>query len=296
MDKYLHAGVSALVNTTRKLSLPWFFGHSGASILAGFFLLKDNDLDVEVSRAITKYLDQTISADPVIFELSSLNNSLVSVDELLSAISICVNSHSTTGHGVIFGTLALRALVQEPKLLTRQVSEGLVTLLRQCLEDVPNRHYGINNYQSSEVDYSGCKSFSSVKEAAEYSLTVHETVYPDQTIGETFYFLAGDLLHSVTYAHALLELEALGYGEIAHQGLGPLSRHIFLSSRLHKDLYPLVAKRVFDPKQLSFWQRPLAEPHNIKLAYSSMALIANYSPQEKDKVFRNLSKYWAMYH
>ena len=105
----------------------------------------------------------------------------------------CVKAHSTTGHGVIFDTLALRAFTIEPRLLIEKVSNGLVFLLRDCLDDVPNRHYGIAGYHSSDVDYTGIRYFTSAKEAADVSLSVHGAVYADQVIEDTYYFLSGDL-------------------------------------------------------------------------------------------------------
>lgn len=294
-DKYLLAGISALARAKGEFDYPWFFGHSGASVLAGYFLLRDNDLATDVRSVIEEHLDQLISADEALFKAFSFDACQADKQELMQCLSECVRTHSTTGHGVIFGTLALKAFTIEPALLTNEVSDGVVALLRDCLEDVPNRHYGISEYRSPAVDYSGIKLLRSAKEAADYSLTVHDTVYPDQIIENTYYFLAGDLLHCVTYAHALLELEELGYGDIVEAGLEAISRHIYLSSRTHRELEPIKATRAYDPTTLAFWNRSITEPHHIKLAYSSLALTASKSAEERSRVFGDLSKYWASY-
>lgn len=295
MNKYLLAGISALVKTKSRFNYPWFFGHSGASVLAGYFLLRDNDLPDEVRNAIAKHLDQIVAGDDALFSPVSYDSPQADQKEFIQFLSECVRVHSTTGHGVIFGALVLKAVTIEPCLFTKEVSDGVVSLLRDCLDDVPNRHYGIADYHSPDVDYSGIKILTSAKEAAGYSLSVHDVVYPDQTIGNTYYFLAGDLLHSVTYAHALLELEELGYGEIVSEGLDAISRHIFLSSRTHQDLEPIQTVQLYDPRTISFWDRSLSEPHQIKLAYSSLALTTSSTAEERARVFGTLSKYWASY-
>lgn len=295
MNKYLHAGLSALVNTKNKANSPWFFGHSGASVLAGYFLLNDIELSGEVRTAIGNYLDETIARDPQLFELISLGNTSENISEFIGVLSECTKAHSTTGHGVIYGTLALKAITLEPSLFTKEVSDGLIALLQDCLTDIPNRHYGIKDYHSADVDYTGMKTFLSAQEAGSYSLTVHAAVYPDQIIDDTYYFLAGNLLHAVTYAHALIDLEELGYSELVSAGLEPLAQHIHLSSRVIEQLQPIEVSETYDPTEIEFWSRPLNEPHQIKLAYSGLALTRTMSDERRRVVFSDLSKYWATF-
>lgn len=295
MDKYLQSGVSALANTKNKFDRPWFFGHAGASVLAGHFLLKDNEFSKEVRAKITEYLDSILASDPDLFAPADFSLPEASRSEILKCISEVVEVHSTTGHGIIFGALVLKAIAEEPTLFTKEVSEGVIALLRDCTSDVPDRYYGVSNYHSANVDYTGMKTFGSAGKAAEFSLTLHQTIYPDQIIDETYYFLAGNLLHSVTYAHALLQLEELGFGDLVAKGLDPLAKHMFLSARPHPSLEPLVTTHTYDPTEIEFWERSLNEPHQIKLAYSALALTRSFSDKEKKNVYRDLSTYWTYF-
>ncbi|MEM8498123.1 MAG: hypothetical protein AAF542_08875 [Pseudomonadota bacterium] len=295
MHNYLEAGITALANTKLKYNYPWFFAHAGAAVLSGAFMLQSSTLSASTQRAIASSLDRMINSDPELYVPAAENDARVEKDDLLQALQQCTLTHSTTGHGVIFGTLALKAALLEPALFTQSVSRGLVQLLEDCLIDVPNRHLGIENYRSSSVDYSGAKTFNSTREAANYSLSVHTRVYPDQSIDDTFYFLAGNLLHCVTYAHALLELDNLGYSKLANSGLDVLAQHMFLSAREHPALHTFSASAVLNPEDESFWERKVNEPHQLKLAYSALAIAASYTTEEKKTVFKDLSKYWEMF-
>lgn len=295
MDKILLAGISGLANTKARFKYPWFFAHSGASVLAAYFMLEENNFDPKVEILIRNQISKMVDGDDPIFSSVSTSERTEDINDFLKVLAECAAIHSTTGHGVIFGTLALKAILREPDLLTEYVLHGLIALLRDCMNDVPNRHYGIPDYHAPDVDYSRINRISSIQDVARHSLHVHDAVYPDQMIDDTFYFLAGDLLHCVTYAHALLELDGLGYTTISADGLEPLQEHIFLSSRKHKDLQPFTTNSYVHPLQPSFWEREKTEPHHIKLAYSSLALSKDMSAEERESLFENLSKYWELY-
>jgi len=293
MINYLRAGVSALASVSP--NMPWFFGHTGAEVLAACFLLEEGQLSSEVRALLRNRLNQSIESGPELFSEKHFDDEKCCDDDLLAVLKRAVNTHSTTGHGVIFASLALKAFSLQPGLLTRSVSDGLVSLVSACLEDTPRRHYGIEDYHSESVDYAGMARFDTPREAADYSLGIHSHIYPDQEIDGTFYFLAGDLLHSVTYAHALLELEQLGYEEFAVQGLEALEKHMFLSARKHSDLEPIEVVRQYDPTKLEFWSRELDEPHNTKLAYAAVSLTKKFPASDREKVFDGLSGYWELY-
>lgn len=295
MERYLHAGVSALANSKNKFNHPWFLGHTGAAVIAGYFLLKENDFSEEVKISIESYLNNLIANDDDLFEVVSTDEPQNVTEDFLNTLSDCVKTHSTTGHGVIFGVLLLKAISVEPALFTKEVETGVRALLKDCLQDVANRHYKITDYHAPDVDFTGIKRFESVKVAAKYSLTVHETIYPDQLIDNVYYFLAGDLLHCVTYAHALCELADIGHYEMANSGLNALSEHIFLSSKSHSELEPISTMNTYDPNDLSFWERPITEPHHIKLAYAALSLTKNDPEEHRKSVFTHLSKYWEFY-
>ena len=299
MNKLLLSGVSALVNAKNQFSYPWFFGHFGASVLAASFLLEDNNLEPDVEAAIRSAVDDIVAGDAALFapvSVAGANGAVsVSVDELLETLEQCVAVHSTTGHGVIFGTLGLKAIRKEPGLLTAETVKGLTALIKDCMVDVPNRHYGIADYQSVDVDYSDMRRFDCLQDAAIHSLQIHNRVYADQQIGDSYYFLAGDLLHCVTYAHALIELQAMGYESIARSGLHMLEKHMFLSTRPYSDLRPFTTDRVLNPLSLEFWRRSATEPHHIKLAYSWLALRELVPDEQRPSLMKDLSKYWVLY-
>ncbi len=75
INKYLLAGISALARRKNQFNYPWFFVHSRASVLAGYFMLADNDLSEDVRNAIEVYLDEVIASDKLRFSHVSYDSS-----------------------------------------------------------------------------------------------------------------------------------------------------------------------------------------------------------------------------
>lgn len=206
-EDFLQAGITALAKTTSQYKSRWFMGHLGAQVLAGYFLLNEAQLGDEIERLIGAQLDRVIDAHHDLFTPLGDDGKHSDSQPLLTQLDETVSTLSTAGHGVIYGVLGLKALLRDDSLATEAIVAGLVDLLQSCMSDSGSRYYGCDDYQKAELDLHEVGPFNTIEEAARFSLFEHEVVYPNQKIDGSFYFLAGNKLHDITYAHALYDLE-----------------------------------------------------------------------------------------
>ncbi len=297
---YLKLGIAALANCPQHFPGDWFMGHRGAAILACAFLLIDELIDSEATEAVAgeidrlAHLDRCLIAEQTIFAESSPPATL---EPLITQLSRCLQSLSADGHGVIYGALALRAFSLYPELATEAAVNGIATLLENSQTDNPGRYYGIDDYQTIPLGEIHYRHFNNAEEAAIYSLYQHQVVIPDERIDGKLYFFAGDQLHLITHAQALLELDKLGYSELATRGLDSLRKHFYLLEKRMPptDAKPYQAQTSCNPRKLEFWQRNKQDEHHCKLGYSVLSLLNLAAPEDEAEILAAASKYWQLF-
>ncbi|MEM7019082.1 MAG: hypothetical protein AAF512_17290 [Pseudomonadota bacterium] len=295
-NELLELGVIGLANTNKTYPYLWFHGHKGAAVLAAYFMIQEAGLDNAVNDAVAGFGHKIIAEDSGLFVEDEPDHGTADPGEIMQALEASINALSADGHDVIFSSLALKAFQAHPELATPSRVAGITVLIKACQFDNPKRYYGFEDYRVDSIDYSSVPSFENPKQAATYTLFEHEIVYPDQAIDGQNHFLAGDKLHDVTHAHALLELENIGYQSVAMQGLEALRKQFYLSDTTHipEAIQAFETDLLFDPRTLSFWQRDIIDAHQVKLAYSVLSLLQHVDESQHDAILVDMSKYWAL--
>ncbi len=295
-NNLLEPGITGLANTPNLHPQLWFHGHHGAAVLAAHFMLQDVSLAADVKTAVAAAARQTMEANGPLFTAAEDDAPAVDFAPVAEEIDRHIGTLTADGHDVIFASLALRAFHQQPSLATEARVNGIITLIQQAQNDNPQRYYGYDDYINEPVDYGDVPQFANLQEAVDHALADHEVVYPDQTVHGRHYFLAGNKLHDITHAHALVELQALGYTSTAAKGLDALRKqfHLCDTSRLPSNLQPCTSNELLDPWTLPFWQRGKHDAHQIKLAHAVMSLLQHTAPARRSEILRQVSKYWVL--
>ena len=299
IEQLFRAGLRAMANTPSVFGEHWFMGHTGAAIICGGLLttqvhLPDGILALVQARAQALMDEHAALCDaPVVVAGSS--TAPATVDDIVAELEQLTAELYNSGHGVIFAVLALMVLRRYPQLLEPGLVEGLLVLLRCTNEHDGHRYYGYDDYHRESIPYrDAIPAFVDAAEAAHYSLTEMKTAWADRQIGETVHFFAGDQIHGITHAHALLELERMGMVPLARTGLEQLRKQFFLNRQRDRDCEPYRARGQIDPRAREFWQRPFHNTHQIKLAYALLAVLEHLQMTDAGEVFSDMAKYWEL--
>ena len=151
-------------------------------------------------------------------------------EEIASALSNNIGQLRAIGHNVIFATLALKVLKDEPLLCTYPLVEAIVKLVSQFHGAGPGGPFP--GWRPRELDQllsappPAPREWAEPTELARYalkSLTDVEHVCAGAH--------AGVVGHVLTHADALVELSRLGYTALAHRGRSAYLTHATLVVR-----------------------------------------------------------------
>lgn len=199
-DAYLAKGLTAMARAEG-----WFDAHWGAGILAGYYLLKENPLDEETTRAIRRQMDVVIELrkeqfTPYPEEAADAARTKDILQALRPAMDDGLRAH---GHAVIFASLSVRALRDVPHMAQPAIIDRLCGLSRQIAaikpqKPGPNAKPYADTQAMIEANFNTLARFKSV------------LGHPD--------ILRPNFTHMTTHTEALLNLELMGYGDIARAG------------------------------------------------------------------------------
>jgi hypothetical protein len=171
---------------------------------------------------------------------------------------------------------------------------GVARLHRNAQDPDPDRYYGIPDH--TRVAIEPCALPAVGLDAVQLtlaSLGEFERVHPDLHIEGRRYFFAGEKLHLVTHAHALLWLEALGHDEVARRGLAAHRRQVVLTRHEPPgDTAPL-APASSGPADPGYWGAHGDPWHEIKLAHALSELLPRLPSAERDRAEAHLPMVWA---
>lgn len=273
----------------------WLHGHIGAEILTNTFFIEELNVDEKTKKAIlNRTLDiinsKTAYLSDDLLQLKSVNEDISTIE---NEVEKNINRLSTAGHGVIFGTLILKALQKLNNWLPKEVAIGLIKLLQNTQIDYAERYYDFHDYQNKEIDTSDLPAFKTPDEVAKYCIT-HQEYYESQEIDGKYYHFHGKQIHHITHANALVILDQMGYSKLAYKGLPELTKQIKLGSIIPPNGKIYKTKTFYNPLEVSFWERNVEDEHHFKLAYAVIYLLERYADLDKEKVLQEVSGHWEL--
>ncbi|MED1725282.1 hypothetical protein [Brevibacillus parabrevis] len=293
LDSYLELG---LVGMARAAQEGWFEGHYGAALLAGYYMNQEHDLPRHVIEGIERTCEAFRKLKPEWF--APLNQEEEADPALLDSVIYRLKQNTqqlrTSGHGLALGVLALKALKERPDLIRPSVVSGLVELLKRTKEDRPTRYWGIANYFAIRTEdvASEVAPYDTTDEMAVRTFDELHTVIPGRVIDGQRYHFAGEVVHSVTHAQALTELERFGYGEMVKAGIANHRIQTYLNRQrpefvLEDEVKEPAFAEIFAP---AYWEKTYSDPHALKLPYAALDLLKKLPAEDRAGAERNLCK------
>ena len=286
-DSYLAKGLSAMARADG-----WFDAHWGAGVLAGYYLCTENDLSGQTVAGIKKQLDAVIHLRAAQFaplpQESADETAIAEVPKaLMPAIRGGLRAH---GHAAIFASLSTKALRDAPHMAQPALIDALCGLSRQIARKKPERPEG-------EIASTPYADTQAMIEATFDSLVRFKGLLGRPSIKRP------NFTHMTTHTEALLNLETMGYPDLAKAGHAGHRVHIGAAVPEMASATDVSADRVTledvmskgywnDKRNQERWNRKfdvtgnrngdwIASGHLFKVLYSYHRLIGRIEDPEK---------------
>jgi len=199
-DAYLERGLTAMARAET-----WFDAHWGAGILAGYYLCRDHPLDAVTIAGIRKQMDTVIAVRGKQFApLEDGRAERDLIEEVPTALSPAIEGGLRAhGHAVIFASLATRALRDAPEMARPKIVEPLCGLSRQIAKGRP---------QKPDASAQGYVGTQTMIEATFDSLARFRPLLGHPEVRRP------NFTHMITHTEALMNLELMGYADLARSG------------------------------------------------------------------------------
>ncbi len=306
LKKIVEKGLIGLANAGSLDGGNWFVGHFGAEVLSLAFLLLNKQVEPDAEGLVFKRIDEIFTVQAKFFD-TPINSSTATktksigaspeLNDLESKVQACSSQLYIDGHHTIYGALALKAFNLYPELVKPALIQGLTSLLTVCESAGFDRYYKLPSKALTDKKLIEKYTFTSPLCAAESALEQHHTIYPDGEADGQFYFFSGSRLHLITHAQAILDLQNLGYDDIASNALKAYTQHCICinESKSPTDVQPIKAEAKLDPRKTSFWLRAKSNPHHGKLAYAVLDIFTASPKCQQQLALNDLSTYWSVY-
>lgn len=197
---YLDHGLTAMARAQT-----WFDAHWGAGILAGYYLCRDHPLDADTVTGIRRQMDTVIEVRAEQFKpMLDGDADKQRIDEvpkaLLPAMKGGLRAH---GHAVIFASLSTRALRDAPHMARPGIIDALCGLSRQIAK---------LKSQRPTPSTQGYASTQAMIEATFDSLALFQPLLGHPEVRRP------NFTHMITHTEALMNLEQMGFGDLARAG------------------------------------------------------------------------------
>jgi len=207
-DSYLEKGLTGMARADG-----WFNAHWGAAVLAGYYMCKENRIDEKTNEAIREQLDAVVRSQAEQFAPlppEPADETLIAnvPAALRPAIVGGLRAH---GHAVIFASLSSRALRDAPQMAQPTLIERLCGLSKQIAANQPEKPAG------DRVAYDDSQAMI---EATFDSLVRFKGLLGRPSIRRP------NFTHMVTHTEALMNLETMGYEDLARVGYVGHQAHI----------------------------------------------------------------------
>ena len=288
-DELLARGVHALARSGKE---HWAAGHFGAALLSGRWLLKEGALPETARARLAARLRDSVAGDPARYALPD-PGPVVGAGPLVASLEDGIDDLCNSAHGTIYVAAALRAFHERPELATEPIVLGITALHRNTQGPDPARYFGIDDISQVAIEAEPRPSAPIDAGALLLaSLREFEVVYGDRTIDGHPYYFAGEKLHLVTHAHALWQLDALGYGALARRGRAAHHRQLRLTRQTPPEprtALPRIASGPYDPD----WWRARTDPwHDMKFAHAVLELLTVLSKEARTEAQGRLPFAW----
>ena len=270
---YLRRGLIALSRAHRANGMA---GHLGSALMAGYFFGEIRaDLKPGVRFAIERDLERIIGGEEAIW--FNAEKTGVTIDDLFApaelkapdaakgdlaagviaeALAKNIDKTRQSGHNTIFASIAIRGLRDHPEFGAPEVVEGLRKLMATFDNQGPGRAYfgekvGWKNGNDVDVDPIPEPDYDTL--AGLVDTTLDELIATASQPRTGF----GGLHHLIDHAAALVELNELGFPDLAERGIAAHRHHLRLMRaipELLEEKGPMVKaeKDFLDPE---YWER-----------------------------------------
>ncbi|MDF1862216.1 MAG: hypothetical protein P1U87_18515, partial [Verrucomicrobiales bacterium] len=312
---YLEKGLTGMSTAHRAGGMA---GHLGAAVLAGYFFGEQNpDVDPGVLWGIERDLERIMAGEEDVWfrpqkagvtvaELFATRDEATedalagaSPDAVVAdALSKSSDQLRQSGHNVIFGSIAIRALQDHPEFGTPGAVSGMVKLMQTFVNVGEGKGYfgkGAGWKQGATVSLDSIDEVrcDSVADAAE--LAIHELIETAAWRRQGF----GGLFHLIDHAAAIVELSECGFPELAKQSMKGYVRHVRLLRALpilEEELGGLQRSEE-DPLAATYWKRRNSSQysawltHRIKVLYGLGVLLPVIDDPEKEEKAKAAFRY-----
>ena len=269
---YSQLGINALSNASDD---GWFFGHIGAALISGGYLLHSEHLSVDAKEALKRQLDKFADKNSSYIEGDEKSNYTEDYSEVLDALKSSTKRLDVSGHGTIYGALFL-SVAGDCNVTESQV-KNVAKLIKSCKEENLSRYAGIDNYHN----YPFTIKHTQPVDIKELCLSTIEQSTKNVYHNTINHFLVAERVHCITHSHAIFLLHKMGYTELAQQGAKQVLKQVHLSQKLpQQPLEPVIA-REFNYRSVSTWDSEIQDEHKIKLAHAYIELSSALKGQAK---------------
>lgn len=204
--------------------------HFGAAAIAASFFIEENGLTGETAKAIAEQAGRMVARHPLSdasAEVSTGRSLEASAGEriIADALAETIDGLHWVGHNVIYAAIGMKAIRELGGWGTKQEIGGIAGLIRSFKGKIPGRSW--IGFKTSEVKAmipptageQGVMGGSELSRLVLHELASFKTIYR----AEAHHDLIG---HMLTFSHALVTLEELGYADLFQRGLVPLFKLI----------------------------------------------------------------------
>jgi len=301
--EYLYQGICGLANAHRAGVLS---GHLGAAVVAGYFFGEDHsELPEGVYQGVEGELDRIIQGEEAIWfnarkagmtpsDLFKKFPQEEPQENLVKSIAQSLNKNVSktrqSGHNVIFATLAMRALVDHPEYATPKIVAGI----QKLIAGFDNAHAGRAYFgkekgwlPEKKISFKNAEPLPKYQNLTQMADTMISTLISESTVRRQGF---GGLWHLINHAAGIIELDNLGFHDLAKKALPAHHHHLqlwlFLPD-LASELGPVV-KSEHHPFESVYWQGMLKRDearltHRIKTLYGFYTLLKFLDDQSKQK-------------
>jgi len=207
-DSYLERGLIGMANTKGH----WFGAHWGASVLAGYYLCKENNLNEETVAAIKGQLDNIIELRKgqfVSLPKEPSNESLI--NDVPRSLSPSIRDGlRADGHAVIFASISTKAMRDVPHMAQPSIVNSLDKLSRAIGKGRAKKPTGVATYVDTQA----------MIDATFDSVARFRGVLGRPSVKRP------NFTHMMTHTDALMTLDMMGYEDVARDGHSGHRAHI----------------------------------------------------------------------
>ncbi len=290
-DSYLATGLTGMAR-----SKGWFPAHMGAAVLAGYYLCKENALDEQTVAGIKQQLDALIAVGGKQFEMlpEEIADKALIDDVTAALVPAMKGGLRAHGHAVIFASLSTRALRDAPQMAQPTLIKSLCghskAISRIKAQKPTDQEIYADTQSMIEATFDSMMRFKGL-------LGRPSLPRPNFT-------------HMTTHTEALMNLELMGYKDLARAGFSGHRTHIAApvpefdpampQQNDHATLDQIMDKSYWESKKnLDRWNRKWNETDNrngywvafghlFKVLYSYHRLIGHIKDKEKVRLYSEL--------